>query len=163
MAILFAENHKKAWVDSPTEAIEKRDATGDIRFAYDTFTIGADADAGELPLVNGDVIMCQVIPARAKILEVGIRAVNAIGTSSFNVGFASAKELGDVDNTVTPVPTAFLTAWDPDANTSEVTDEDSTYFLVENAFGLFVTVSVVAAPAVMNGQRIEVFVKYVNK
>lgn len=102
MALVYADNYKKAYVNKPSDKIPTGEVSGEIKFAYDEITFGAEVTAG-------DVIKTALrVTKGAKVVSAGIFSP-ALTAGSFSLGRpASSLNVADPDSLI--VATSFASA-----------------------------------------------------
>lgn len=157
MATFRANNNAKAYA-VPQSVTSTGDVSGQIITTYEEFP-------ASLVAANGDVILCQVIPADQRVLSVRVVNNEDIATGVYTVGNSSNLDLGDSTQVEAAVAASFLPSSTLAAATAEhnMPTEGAAGFLKLFARPVFVTLTFTTAPTLKDGKLLKVIVQTIGK
>jgi len=154
-----AKNNKLAFETEPQGTIPKNEASGDIFVSYEEIQLD-QIDS----LTAGDVILCQELPAEAKVKSVRVINNEDIADGEITVGYSSNLELDDREEVVAADADAFLGATTLAAATPEsAMDSDAVGFLFEPKRPVFLTVTFSTLPTVIDSKKLIILVETIGK
>ena len=161
MATFRATNNTKAFNTVPQFIESTGSVSGQVYTSYEEFPMST-------VVANGDVVLCQVIPANHKILSVRVINNENVADGVINVGYSASDEVGLIDDGTTVVadPDAFLTGTNTlAAATAEhaMPTEGVAGFLAELAKPAYLTVTFTTAPTVKGPLKLKILLQTMGK
>jgi fructose-specific component phosphotransferase system IIB-like protein len=161
MSTFRALNNAKAFTTVPQSVTSTGDVSGQVKVYFEEFPMST-------VVANGDVVLCQIIPANERVLSVTVVNNENVADGVINVGYSASNEAGLIDNG-TPIvadPDAFLTGTNTLAAATAqhaMPTEGVAGYLLALAKPVYLTVTFTTAPTVKGPLKLKVLLQTIGK